>query len=539
VLLLNPEFISAFWSMPKTRKLSGAKVLTPPLGLLTVAALVPRAWELRLVDVAARNVTEEEWNWSEIVMITGMIAQGPSLISLIREAKKRGKTVVVGGPFATSLPHRVIEAGCDFLVSGEAEETIGDLVATIEGGAKSGIFESETKPDLRISPVPRFDLLPLADYTSMSVQTSRGCPHDCEFCDIVNLYGRKPRYKTPEQTLEELEALYRLGWRSEVFISDDNFVGNRAHASALLRKLIPWMKSHGEPFVFWTQASINLGRDLEIIDLMTEANFNTVFIGVESPDEEVLSITGKYQNVRHSMLDSLDAIGRNGLTVMASFVMGLDGEQQGLDQRIIACVETSRIPAVLVNTLCAVPNTRLWNRLIEEGRLAASPDKCDGTGGPLNFIPFRPEREILQEHLNACARLFDPRRFLERSYRYYLQMRPTRKAQGRKESCLGSSVPGDAKRSLRRSFWDIVGLFRLIWWQGVRPSYRLVFWKQLLGMWRRNPSRLVIYLKTCALGENLFALREQILERGRTILAEDAPSVSNAGYTDTVVAKRR
>ncbi|MCA1959253.1 MAG: B12-binding domain-containing radical SAM protein, partial [Desulfomonile sp.] len=369
-LLINPAFISAFWSMPKTRKVSGAKVLTPPLGLLTVAALLPKEWELRLVDVAARNVTEGEWNWSELVMITGMIAQGPSLVSLIREAKQRGKAVVVGGPFATSLPHRVLEAGCDFLVSGEAEETIIDLIAAIEGNAASGIFECEIKPDLQISPVPRFDLLALADYASMSVQTSRGCPHDCEFCDIVNLYGRKPRYKTPEQTIAELEALYRLGWRSEVFISDDNFVGSRAHALALLRQLIPWMKSHGEPFVFWTQASINLGRDLEMIDLMTEANFNTVFIGIESPDEEALSITGKHQNIRHSMLDSLDAINRNGLTVMASFVMGLDGERKGLDKRIISFVETSRVPAVLVNTLCAVPNTRLWNRLIEEKRLA-------------------------------------------------------------------------------------------------------------------------------------------------------------------------
>jgi len=272
---------------------------------------------------------------------------------------------------------------------------------------------------------------------------------------------------------------------------------------------------------------------------MTEANFNTVFIGVESPDEEVLSITGKYQNVRHSMLDSLNAICRNGLTVMASFVMGLDGEQKGLGQRIISFVEASRIPAVLVNTLCAVPNTRLWNRLIEEGRLAASPDKCDGTGGPLNFIPSRPEREILQEHLEACSRLFEPRRFLERSYRYYLEMRPTRKAQGRKESSPESSVPGEAKRSLRRSFWDAMGLFRLIWWQGIRPSYRLVFWKQLLGMWRRNPSRLVVYLKTCALGENLFVLREQIVERGRTMLADDAPAASTVVRTDAVSAERR
>lgn len=523
VLLLNPEFISAFWSMPKTRKISGARVLTPPLGLITVAALLPREWEVRLVDVASRSVSEEDWNWCELVMITGMIAQRPSFVSLVQEAKRRGKIVVVGGPLATSLPNIATDAGCDFLVAGEAEETLADLVAAIESGAKNSIFESQRKPGLSTSPIPRFDLLPLADYASMAVQTSRGCPHDCEFCDIVNLYGRKPRYKTPEQTIEELEELYRLGWRSEVFISDDNFVGNRAHARALLQKLIPWMKSRGEPFVFWTQASVNLGQDLEMIDLMTEANFSTVFIGVESPDEEVLTITGKYQNIRHPMLEALDTINRNGLTVMASFVMGLDGEQKGLGDRIVSFVEASRVPAVLVNTLCVVPNTRLWNRLIEEGRLAAGPDKCDGTGGPLNYIPTRPEREILQEHMDTCAVLFEPQRFLNRAYQYYLAMRPTRKAQGREESPDVPSAPHDAKRALRRGFWDLMGFFRLVWWQGIKPSYRLVFWKQLIGMWRRNPSRLVAYLKMCALGENLFWLRDGIVKRAHALLVEDTP----------------
>ena len=537
VLLLNPEFISAFWSMPKTRKISGARALTPPLGLITVAALLPREWEMRLVDVASRGVSEEDWNWSDLVMVTGMIAQRPSFVALVQEAKKRGKTVVVGGPLATSIPDRALEAGCDFLVSGEAEDTVADLVAAIEGGTTKGIFESEKKPDLSTSPIPRFDLLTLADYASVSVQTSRGCPHDCEFCDIVNLYGRKPRYKTPDQTIEELEALYRLGWRSEVFISDDNFIGNRTHARDLLQQLIPWMKSHGEPFVLWTQASVNLGQDLEMIDLMTEANFSTVFIGVESPDEEVLAITGKFQNIRHPMLEALDTINRNGLTIMASFVMGLDGEQKGLGDRIVSFVEASRIPAVLVNTLCAVPNTRLWNRLIEEGRLSASPDKCDGTGGPLNYHPSRPEREILREHADTCAVLFEPRRFLERAYRYYLAMRPTRSALGREVSPPGASVTVDSKRSLRRSFWDLMGFLRLLWWQGIRPSYRLVFWKQLIGMWKRNPSRLVAYLKMCALGENLFSLREGIARRARVLLADEGTSASPATQSTRLSAE--
>ena len=260
VLLINPEFPGSFWSLQQSCELLGRKTLMPPLGLLTLAALLPADWELRLVDLNARPLRPDDWDWAELVMLSGMIVQREGLLNLIREAKARHKTVVVGGPFATSVPQEILEAGADFLVRGEGETTIPLWLAAWQAGETHGVIEPDGRPEMTLSPVPRFDLLNLDDYIIVGIQTSRGCPFNCEFCDIVNLYGRKPRYKSPDQVLAELETLFNLGWRREVFICDDNFIGNQTHARAILKKLIPWMKSHGEPFSFWTQASANLGQ---------------------------------------------------------------------------------------------------------------------------------------------------------------------------------------------------------------------------------------------------------------------------------------
>jgi radical SAM superfamily enzyme YgiQ (UPF0313 family) len=299
VLLINPKFPNSFWSLQQSCDILGRKALMAPLGLLTLAALLPGDWEFRLADLNARRLRPEDWDWAELVMLSAMIVQRGGLLNLVREAKQRGKTVVVGGPYPTSVPQDILEAGADFLVRGEGETTIPRWLAAWRAGETHGVIEPDGRPDMSLSPVPRFDLLNLDDYIIVGVQTSRGCPFNCEFCDIVNLYGRKPRYKSPDQVLAELETLYNLGWRREVFICDDNFIGNHTHARAILDKLIPWMKSHGEPFSFWTQVSANLGQHAAMVDLLTAANFGTVFIGVESPDEEVLVGTRKYQNVKN------------------------------------------------------------------------------------------------------------------------------------------------------------------------------------------------------------------------------------------------
>jgi radical SAM superfamily enzyme YgiQ (UPF0313 family) len=512
-LLINPFIPPSFWSLTETVQVSGAKVLAPPLGLITMAALLPPDWELRLVDLNTQPLPSGSWEWADLVMITGMLVQREGLLALVREAKAQGKRVVVGGPYATSLPQEVLDAGADFLFQGEAENTMSLFLAALEAGKAKGVFQGDAKPEMTGSPVPRFDLLRREDYSVMSIQTSRGCPYDCEFCDVVNLYGRKPRYKKPEQVLAELEALYRLGWRHEVFISDDNFIGNRKHALAILTQLIPWMQEYGEPFGFWTQASVNLGQDQEMMDQMTAANFSFIFVGVESTDTEVLGMNRKYQNVRNPLAESLGNINRNGLSVVASFVIGFDGEKQGAGDRVCDFVEELKIPLVMLNLLQALPNTSLWQRLQDEGRLLEENTCGDTLKLKMNYIPTRPAGEIMEEYVRASLRLYDPRAFLNRAFQGILEMRPTRRALG-VESKRKIARPGytDFIKKISKT-WELQRLMRLIWQQGIRAPYRWQFWKQLVGILQGNPSRKIRYLNYCALGESMFAYRHLVREK--------------------------
>ncbi|MBI4964400.1 MAG: B12-binding domain-containing radical SAM protein [Desulfomonile tiedjei] len=522
-LLVNPKTPESFWTFPDACEFLGRKALTPPLGLITVAALLPEQWEFRLVDLVARGLTEDDWNWAEIVMISGMIVQRDSLLALVKEAKQRGKRIVVGGPYPTSLPNEALEAGCDFLVRGEGESAIPLFLEALEQGKTSGIVENQNKPDMSDSPTPRFDLLNFDDYIALGVQTSRGCPFDCEFCDIVNLYGRKPRYKSADQLINELDTIYRLGWRREVFITDDNFIGSKTHSRNLLSKLIPWMKSHGEPFSFWTQTSVNLGQDLELIDLLTEANFSTVFLGIESPDEDILALNRKVQNIQNPLLESVANINANGLSIVASFVIGFDNERPGAGERICSFVETAGIPIAALNMLQALPNTRLWERLSKEGRLLENQTSGQTSGARMNFIPTRPESEITEEYLAAWDYLYEPSRYLERAYRYFRKMRPTRAAKAKRE---GESVP--ASRTLespskRQIGQDLSRFLRFSWKQGILSDHKVQYWSQLLGMWRNNPSRLVKYLNDCGLGENMISFKKVVRERmGRLATDEGA-----------------
>jgi radical SAM superfamily enzyme YgiQ (UPF0313 family) len=365
---------------------------------------------------------------------------------------------------------------------------------------------------MTVSPVPRYDLLNMDDYIIVGVQTSRGCPFNCEFCDIVNLYGRKPRYKSPDQVMTELETLYQLGWRGEVFICDDNFIGNQTHARAILNKLIPWQASHGEPFSFWTQASANLGHNMPLVDLLTAANFCNVFIGVESPDEAVLVGTRKYQNVKDPLGESLDNIRANGLGVLASFIMGFDQEAKGAGDRICAFVAQHNLSMVMLNLLQAIPNTALWDRLQAENRLLGTKVTADMVDTTFNFLPVRPAAEITAEYVRAVDYLYEPSNYLARAYQDILAMRPTRSAAAGKSKSRQSGKPkGRLPRGVRRR--DLMSLFRLIWRQGIVADCRWQFWRQLVGIYRHNPSRLRRYLEKCGWGENLFLIRKRLLAK--------------------------
>ncbi len=534
-LLIHPEFPKFYWSMQQLCHIHGCKSSTVPLGLITVAALLPPDWQLRLVDLNTRPLSQDDWEWAEVVLLSAMGVQRISFLDLVREAKAQGKTVVAGGPYPSTIPEEVMAAGCDFLVRGEAELLMAELLEALNQGKSGSMFESPKKPDLSFSPVPRFDLLRPKDYLSMAVQTTRGCPFDCEFCDVVSLFGRKVRTKRPEQVMAELEALYRLGGVKDIFFSDDNFVGNKAYARQLLTKIIPWMKERGEPFSFITQASVNLGQEPELIDLMTEANFNTIFTGVESPDEQVLQQAHKHQNVAKPLADTVKAINANGLSLIASFILGMDGETSCAGDRIVDFAEATNLPIVMLNMLFPLPKTRLWHRLLQEGRLRENlVDDWLNHKTPemeyytqMFFQPSRPEEEILAEYTRMVDRLCEPSAFLARAYRAILAMRPTRATLA---ATNGKPLPPDGsrqKQSLSDNIIDVRRFLLLAWRQGIKSPHRHQFWRQLYGVWQQNPSRLIRYLRTCAYGEDLFLFREALLRHRKSLKAQkEGPQLS-------------
>lgn len=495
VLLIYPIFPQSFWSFDGALKLLDRKAMLPPLGLITVAAILPQAWEFKLVDRNVRSITEAEWEWADLVILSAMIVQKSDFLGQIREAKRRGKRVAVGGPYATALPEDARSAGADFLILDEGEITLPLFVEAIERGETHGEIRSNgERPDVTTTPIPRFDLLEFEAYDNMSVQFSRGCPFQCEFCDIIVLYGRKPRTKSPEQLLAELDRLYELGWRRSIFMVDDNFIGNKRNVKLLLHALKDWMKDHQYPFHLSTEASVDLAQDQELMDLMAECNFNGVFLGIETPDEASLSLTQKHQNTRNSLSDAVDAIARSGLRVMAGFIIGFDNEKSGAGDRIVRFVEQTTIPIALFSMLQVLPDTALWHRLKREGRLIDTDTANINQTTLMNFVPTRPIEEIAREYVQGFYHLYEPRNYLDRTYRHFLKL----------------GAPRHRSR-LRKISWKVLRAFAIICWrQGVVRDTRWMFWHHLFSILRRNPGVWEHYISVCAINEHFVAYREEV-----------------------------
>ena len=511
VLLVYPELPLSFWSFHIITRRQGYKALMPPLGLITVAALLPPDWELKLVDENVEPLTDHHWQWAGLVMVSGMHLQRKGLLAVIAESKRRGIPCVAGGPCTASDDGALLRAGCTLVVKGEAETTIGPLLDAIAANRTGEVIETDEWADMEASPVPRFDLLRIDAYSNLNVQTSRGCPFQCEFCDVIKLFGRRPRYKSARQLVDELEAARRLNPNTpSVFICDDNFIGDKRRARELLKVLIPWNESAGKPFSYYTQASIDLGRDLGLIDLMTEANFCQVFIGLESPDEEALTIACKHQNTRDPLLRSIRTIQSNGLSVIGSFIMGFDGERKGVGGRIVQLVEASGMPVVMVNVLQAPPETGLWNRLEREGRLLEVEVSGDSTLVTMNFLPSRPAGEILAEYAHVWSEIYDPARFLRRAYRWILGTRPTRAAIARAGGKGVAPAPKPCFKLSKMDVGDARVFLAMAWHHGVLAEYRALFWRQLFGIWLKNRSRIHRYLALCAIADDMFDIRDRI-----------------------------
>lgn len=469
--------------------------MLPPLGLITVAAILPQEWNFRLVDRNVSEVTPADWAWADLVILSAMIVQKQDLLEQIQVAKRLGKSVAVGGPYPTALPHEVTEVGADYLILDEGEITLPLFVEAIARGESSGVFRSSgERPDVTHTPVPRFDLLKFDAYAEMSVQFSRGCPFQCEFCDIIVLYGRKPRTKTPQQLLQELNYLYELGWRRSIFMVDDNFIGNKRNVKLFLKELQPWMVEHKYPFSFATEASVDLAQDQELMDAMVQCNFGAVFLGIETPDEASLTLTGKHQNTRDSLSEAVNAITRSGLRVMAGFIIGFDGEKAGAGERIVRFVEQTSIPTALFSMLQALPDTALWHRLQKEGRLH-NPSANINQTTLMNFVPTRPVEDIAREYVDAFCQLYDPAKFLDRTYRHY--------------RILGQATYPDKGKGRKKPIeWvTIRALLTICWRQGCLRSTRWQFWRNLWNMWRYNRGGISSYLVICAQIEHFLEYR--------------------------------
>jgi radical SAM superfamily enzyme YgiQ (UPF0313 family) len=499
-LLLYPQFPQSFWSYDRFMEIAGLKAVIPPLGIITVAALLPQNWEIRFRDRNVTSETEADWEWCDLVILSAMIVQKLDFHQLIQKAIQLGKKVAVGGPYPTSVPQDALDSGAHFLILDEGEMTVPQFLKALEQGETQGIFRSLEKPDVTQSPMPRFDLLQRDAYLMMAIQFSRGCPFNCEFCDIISLYGRKSRTKEPEQALAELQTLYDLGWRGSLFIVDDNFIGNQRNVKRFLRELIPWMQQRNYPFTFITEASVNLAEDDELLQLMGKAGFYAVFLGIETPDQDSLQVTRKLQNTRNPLVEACDKINEAGLLIYAGFILGFDGERSGAGDRIQAFVEQTSIPQPMLGILQAPPNTALWERLKKEQRLIEGNSHPTGDQNTLmNFVPTRPIADIAREYVAGFWMLYEPQDYLKRCLQQCLKIR----------SLKNQKQP--MQFSFSKGMWFMA---QLIWHQGIRRSeIRKQFWYQLWIILSQKPQMLTTYLGLCAAGEHFWEYR--VLARKR------------------------
>ncbi len=412
ILMVYPEFPVTYWSMTHALKYVGKATQFPPLGLLTVAALLPEKYEVRLVDMNHSALDREDLLWCDMVFLSAMIVQKESFEDVVRQAVSAGKKVVAGGPYATSAWETI--EGVDHFILNEAEATLTEFLEDLERGETRRVYASERRPDITKTPVPRFDLLNTDRYYSMVLQYSRGCPFNCEFCDIIEMFGRTPRTKTPEQFIGEVEAVYRTGFRGSLFVVDDNFIGNKREAKSMLTELIRWQEEHGHPFYLFTEASVNLADDDELMDLMVRAGFDMVFLGIETPMEETLLLTQKKQNTRFRLLESVRRIQNRGMEVSAGFIIGFDNDPENIFDLQIKFIQESGIPMAMVGLLTAFPLTQLYRRLRRENRILSESSGNNVHIDVMNFRPVMERSKLIEGYKRVLREIYSPRLYFER-----------------------------------------------------------------------------------------------------------------------------
>jgi radical SAM superfamily enzyme YgiQ (UPF0313 family) len=501
-----PKIPDSFWTFTGMMRLLREKVVIPPLGLITVAALCPKGWDIRLIDQGVEDLSDADILWADLVMVSGMRVQRRGLKEVLSRARNLGRRTIVGGPYASGDPEAMLKLA-DHVVVGEPDEVFDAIAKDLEEGSARRLYTIDDKPDLTQTPVARFDLLKTDFYASMAIQFSRGCPFQCEFCDIIQLYGRKPRTKRPQQIMAELDTLLKLGWKKQVFIVDDNFIGNHRLALELAQELEKWQQAHGYPLAFYTEASMDLARHPALIEAMVKANFLYVFVGIESASKESLVEAKKLQNLSLDPIDSIKILHQGGLWVTGGFILGFDSDTEDIFEQQIGFVERAAIPWALVNFLHALPQTALHARMQREGRMIEdSPNSRDGTAP--NFRTVLPPHVLLRGFQKTLTSIYDPTKYFERAWRS-LQAWQTRKCQR------PAQQPGLAEIAKI--------MLRSIWHQGLRSSYRRAYWKYLLRLVTRcstNHVKIWIGFTTLIAGHHFIPYAKEVVERVEGDIAE-------------------
>jgi radical SAM superfamily enzyme YgiQ (UPF0313 family) len=487
ILMVYPEFPDTFWSFKYALRFVGKKASSPPLGLVTIAAMLPREWNMRLLDLNVTTMHTQDLEWADYVFISAMIVQRASTLKVIERARQAGKKIVAGGPLFTAEKDNF--ADVDYLVLNEAEITLAPFLSDLERGCPQHVYETAEYPDISQTPVPMWNLVDFKQYDSMSIQFSRGCPFNCDFCNVTALLGHRPRTKTTAQILAELDSLYALGWRRNVFFVDDNFIGNKKILKdEILPALIEWRKDK-VGCLFITEASINLADDAELMDLMVRAGFISVFVGIETPSEESLAECHKVQNKNRNLVDSVKRLQRNGLQVMGGFIVGFDSDTPTIFQRQIDFIQKSGIVTAMVGLLQAPYGTKLYERLQDEGRVidAMNGDNADGL---TNIIPKMDLSQLQKGYQQILEEIYSPKPFYQRVKNFLEEYRPM-------------------KSTVHLETQEILAFFRSIYWLGIRGRERKEYWRLFFWALFKQPKKFALAITFSIYGFHFTRVFEQ------------------------------
>jgi len=467
ILLVYPEYPDTFWSFKHALKFISKKASNPPLGLLTIAPLLPGDWERKLIDLNVEKLKTKDILWADLIFIGAMSAQIKSTFEVIHRCKLLGKTIVAGGPLFTEDYEKFEEV--DHLVLNEAEITLPLFLADLQNGVPKHVYQTSDFADITKSPVPDYSLIRFSTYSSKSIQYSRGCPFNCEFCDITALLGHKMRTKTTAQVINELESLYNLGWRGDIFFVDDNFIGKKHELKKdLLPAMIKWMEEHKNPFTFSTEASVNLSDDPELMRLMTRAGFSTVFVGIETPQESSLVECNKVQNRNRSLAESVKTIQKNGMEVLGGFIVGFDNDTPNIFQQQIDFIQHTGIVSAMIGLLNAPTKSRLYQRLHTEGRIL-NKMSGDNTDATTNFIPKMGLEKLVAGYGEVIRGIYDGEPFYQRVKHFLKDFQP------------------QVKNKTKVTFNKFMALIKSMFIIGMFDSSRKHYWKLFFWSLFRRP----------------------------------------------------